>query len=108
MRNIVEDVSVLSTIPDKTLYKLLNKVLYCISDAVLDDINNDVPVSELDLGIGTLYIKHEDGEVAYKFIPSADFSKAVNSTVKNKQNLLSNTLDKALVKKFLEVYKDIC
>ncbi len=108
MRSIVEDISVLSTIPDKALYKLLDKVIYCVSDAIVEDMNNDVDVTELDMGIGTLYIKHAEGTVAYKFIPNSDFSKAVNSTIKTGQNLLSNNLDRALVKKFLDVYKDIC
>lgn len=108
MRDIIQDVSVLSTIPDKTLTKLLDKAIYCISDAVLSDINDDIDITELDIGIGILYIKHVGEAVSYKFIPSSEFSKAVNSTIKNKQNLLSNMLDKNLVKKFMEVYKDIC
>jgi hypothetical protein len=108
MRDIVKDVSVLSTVPDKTLDKLIEKGVYCISDALLEDIDTDKDVTELNIGIGTLYIKHTADTIAYKFMPSDEFANVVKSTVKNKQNLLSNVLDETLSKKFLEVYKDIC
>ena len=108
MSNIIEDISVLSTIPEKTLEKLLNKIYYCISDALVEDIANEKDITELDIGIGVLYIRHIGDQVAYKFIPSEDLEKTVNTTIIKKQNLLENVLNDSLAKKFMDVYKDLC
>lgn len=108
MRKIVSDVSTISTIPEKMLDKLIDKSFYCISDALLEDIENDKDVTELDIGIGILYIKHSADQVAYKFIPSDELQETVNSTVKTRQNSLTKNLEASLIKKFLDVYKDIC
>lgn len=108
MTNIVSDVSTLTTIPEKTLNKLITKYIYCICEAILEDVMNEKDVSELDLGFGILYIKHVGNEVKYKFVPSSDLEKAVSNTVTKKLNLLENVLNETLAKKFIEVYKDLC
>lgn len=108
MSNIIEDVSVLSTIPEKTLEKLLSKVYYCISDTLVEDIANEKDITELDIGIGVLYIRHIGEQVSYKFIPSENLEKVVNTTIIKKQNLLENVLNDSLAKKFMDVYKDLC
>lgn len=108
MRNIISDVSTLSTIPENIIEKLVDKTIYCVSDALIEDLEAENDITELDIGIGILYIKHIGNEVAYKFKPSDEFSKAVNSTIKTRQNLLTNTLESTLIIRFLNVYKDIC
>lgn len=108
MNNIVQDVSVLSTIPEKTLNKLNQKIIYAICEAILEDVQLEKDISELDLGFGILYVKHVSDEIKYKFVPSTDLEKAVYNTVTKKLNLLEDTLNETLVKKFLDVYKDLC
>lgn len=108
MVDIVKDVSTLSTIPEKTLHKLLKKFIYCICDCVAEDKLQGNEVSELYIGLGILYIRYEDNMIKYKFIPGDPLEKAVTQTVVSKQNLLENTLNESLVKKFMEVYKDLC
>lgn len=108
MNNIIKDVSILSTIPEKTIEKFFQKFIYCICEQVKEDVLDGKEISELDIGLGTLYIKYIGDEIRFKFVPSNYLETSVSNTVKNKLNLLENNLKDALVKKFVEVYKDLC
>lgn len=108
MSNILNDVSVLTSIPEKTLTKLNEKVLYSICEIIKEDVIAGKEISELDFGLFKVYVKHNEGEIKYKLIPSQATSKVIENTVNNKLNLLENTLNDVLAKKLLQVYKDIC
>ena len=108
MNNIVEDVSKLTTIPEKTLNKLNQKFIYSICEQIQEDLLEEKEISELDIGLGTLYIKYTDDQIKYKFIPNADLEKAVYNTVIKKLNLMETSLNESLAKKFIDVYKDLC
>ena len=111
MINIVNDVSILTGIPEKTLAKFFRKMVFCICEAVqesLTDENNFKDITELDIGIGKLYIKHVGKDIKYKFEPSENLEKAVKDTVEGKENLLIDFLDETLAKKFVDLYKEIC
>jgi len=108
MNNVINELSTLTSIPEKTLNKLVEKLIYVSCEDVLENVLDEKPTSELDLGFGILYIKHSEGEIKYKFIPSEAFEKAINDTVTKKLNLMEKKLSDTLSKKFIEVYKDIC
>lgn len=110
MANINSDLSNLTTIPEKTLDKLNNKILYIICQEIQENIMDENFVSEFDFyNLFKIYIKYEDsGNIRWKIIPSEKLEKAVINTVKNKLNLLEDTLNETLAKRFMEVYKDIC
>lgn len=108
MTNILNDVSVLTTIPEKTLSKLNEKVIYCINEAVAEAVADGKEITELDLGIGTLLIKNDADCPKYKFIPSEILQMTVTSTVNNKLNLLEDVLCESLKNRIINVYKDIC
>ena len=108
MSNVIKDVSTLTTIPEKTLNKLEQKFIYCICEQIQEDMLEEQEISELDIGLGTLYIKYADNQIKYKFIPNSELEKAVYNTVVKKLNLMEPTLNEALVKKFVDVYKDLC
>jgi len=109
MTNIIEDLANLTTIPSKTILKLLKKEVFCICEAVEEDVLAEEAISQLDLGIGTLYIKHDNlDDIRYKFIPNKYLEKCINDTLLNKQNLLEDVLNQSLKKKFLDAYKDLC
>lgn len=108
MSNIIEDVSKLTTIPEKTLNKLIQKVIYCICEQIQEDILEEKELSELDVGLGTIYIKYAGDEIKYKFIPNTELEKSVYNTVVKKLNLMETALNEALAKKFIDVYKDLC
>lgn len=111
MSNLIQDMSILTTIPEKTLAKFFRKMIFCICEEIKENIldeNSDKEITEVDIGIGKLYIKAVGAEVKYKFEPSEYMQKAVIATVTEKENPLANFLDKALGKKFVNLYKDIC
>lgn len=108
MSNIVEDVSILTTIPEKSLVKLENKFIYAICEQIQEDILAEKEFSELDIGLGTLYIKYVGDQIKYKFVPNQTLEKAVYTTVVKKLNLMETALNESLVKKFIDVYKDLC
>lgn len=108
MSNIVNDVSKLTTIPEKTLNKLNQKFIYSICEQIQEDILEEKEISELDIGLGTIYIKYVGDEIKYKFVPNSELEKAVYATVVKKLNLMETTLNEALAKKFIDVYKDLC
>lgn len=107
--NIINDLSVLTTIPESVILKLFKKEIFCICEAVEEDILNDKSISCLNLGIGLLCIKHDiKDQIQYKFIPGTLLEKSINNTVANKQNLLEDVLNESLAKKFIDVYKNLC
>lgn len=111
MVNIVKDLALLTTIPDKTLAKFFRKMSMCICEAVQEDAldeNNEPDVTVADIGIGKLYIKRIGSELKYKFEPSDYLSKALANTLADKENPLVNSLDASIGRKFTDLYKELC
>lgn len=110
MIDTIKDMSILTTIPEKTLRKFYRKVAFCICEGVHEGVlSDDVSISSFDIGIGTLYIKHDNAaNIKYHFEPNDILAKGVAQTVMNNENPLEPMLADALSKKFKEVYKDLC
>ena len=107
--NAVEDVSKLSTIPEKTLVKLLKKFVYSICSAVEEDVIQQNTVTSVDIGLGIIHIKHLDkNNLEYRFTPNKFLEKSLNETLKDGKNPLENVLNDSLVKKLMNTYKDLC
>lgn len=107
--NTIKDLATLTTIPEKTLHKMFKKMVYCICETLQENILEDKSITSLDVGIGTLYIKHETSEnLKYHFEPSSYLEKSLKDTILNKQNLLEDVLNESLNEKFMEVYKNLC
>ena len=106
--NVISDLTVLTTIPEKSLNKFFRKIDACICESVFEDINADVGnITEVNIGIGTLYIKH-DGELKYHFKPSEMLNTGIIDTINNNKNPLNDILTEALATKFTDLYKDLC
>ena len=107
MINIIEDISTITTIPKDALNKLTDKQVWCICEAVREGIlKNESPI-EMDIGIGTLLISDEEENVKYKFIPSPILEEAINQTILTKKSPLELKLEKNLINKILNTYKNI-
>lgn len=107
MSNLNEKLSILTTIPEKSLSKLTEKSYYVVSDIILEDIMNDKDVSEIDIGIGTIIIQHSGDSIKYKFIPSKNLDITIKSTIINKKNTLEYILEQTLKDKVTNTYKDL-
>ena len=110
MIDVVKDMSILTTIPEKTLHKFYKKMVFCICEGVQEGLlEEDVEISAFDIGIGTLYIKHDNAaNIKYHFEPSDFFNKSIMQTVAGGKNILEDTLNDALAKTFMEVNTDLC
>lgn len=105
--NVVKDLSVLSTIPEKILMKLLEKVNYVVCESIEEAIIEGDEVVSLDLGIGNLVIKLSEDGIRYKFIPSKKLEENVKDTFIYRQNLLEKTLEELVVNRVTNTYKDL-
>ncbi len=104
---IVDDISTLTTISKNSLYNLVEKSHSCICHAVYESLISGNPVTEIDIGIGTLYIKCEETEIKYKFIPSKKLEENVAYTVKNKVSPLVYEVEDSLKLRIESTYKNL-
>lgn len=107
MINIVKDTSVLTTIPEKAIKKIIDKMIYSINEAIVEARITGDDIVEMDIGLGTLFIRLEDDSIQYKFIPGEKLEETVKNSFINKQNLLEDALDTSLVNKMTNIYKDL-
>ncbi len=107
MNNVSEDVSILSTIPQDTINKLLKEVTWSICHSVEEDLLNNNTLTKIDIGLGTLLISNEEDTIKYKFIPSSTLEDSVKETILSKKSPLESILEDTLIRKILHTYKDI-
>jgi hypothetical protein len=105
--NIVKDTAVLTTIPEKALKKIIDKMVHSIGEAVVEARIGKKDILELDIGFGMLFIKLGDDSVQYKFVPGEKLEETVKNSFINKQNLLEDVLDASLINKLTNIYKDL-
>ena len=104
--NVIEELSTLTTVSQTTLHALADKVNYCICNAVESTLFNRENLAEIDLGIGTLLIQIGDDEIKYKFLPSKQLADNLVKTIYDEQNPLVFELEKSLVNKLENPYKN--
>lgn len=107
MNNLKEDLSTLTNTSETLYDKLLKNIIYIINDYIYNNIINNINLTEIDIGIGTLYIKYENDEIKYKFIPNTKFNKSIENTLINKQNLLVTALEANLSDKIKNIQKEL-
>lgn len=107
MDNLIEELSVLTTIPEDALNRLRNKAMWCIVDSFVEDKLIDKNESKVDIGIGTLVINDEEDCIYYKFIPNETLEQAIIQASIKKRSPLENNLEKGLASKIINTYKDI-
>lgn len=105
MVNMIENLSTLTTIPEKYLTKLFDKIYYVMSDAVVETALLNKEITEIDIGIGTLLISANKSEIKYKFVPNKKLEQTIKSAVINRRNILANTLESNIVDKITDTYK---
>lgn len=107
MKDLIQDISTLTTIAKYNLDNLVNKSISIISHDVEESLRDEANITSIDIGIGVLHINHEQGIIKYKFIPSKSLDNTVCETYKNKQSALALEIDKALGERINNTYKDL-
>lgn len=107
MTNLIDDLSVLCDVSDKTLRKFISKINYCIGHAVHEDECKREEITIIDLGYGELHIKHEQTSIRYKFIPSKELENTLIETVISKRSPMITKLENDLQEKIDRTYKEL-
>ena len=108
MNNLVKDISILTTIPELTLNKLINLIVDYISHQVVEAIklHNDIVV--IDIGIGVLYINiYSNDKLEFKFVPSSYLQKTIIDTYESKESSLVLNVESLLTEKIINTYKNL-
>jgi len=105
--SLANDMSTLTTIPVSILNRLFEKEELCILHKFFENEKNGEPVTYMDLGFGTVYIKHEGEELKYKFTPSKSFEKSLINIVNTKESPLITTIEDSLKERIINTYKDL-
>ena len=103
-----EDLSLLTSIPEKTLGKVLSKAIYCISNAVVESLLADEELTEIVTEIGSIWIQCKNNELKYKFVPNAKLNRELTEAVASKKSSLEDALEESVIKKFNDLYRDLC
>ena len=106
--NIIDDINKFSTISQKDLDSIIDKIILASCNAVSEDRLIRESVTNLDLGFGSLSLKNENDELYFKFKPSAKFEKALIETFNNSQDRLwISKLENTLSNTIIKAYKDL-
>lgn len=107
MNRLIDDIAVLTNISTYALEGLIEKSRCCICHSVYEDLLNRENPTEIDIGIGTLYIKCEDSDIKYKFIPSKKLEEEVAFTIRNKLSPLTMEVDATFKHRIENTYKQL-
>ena len=119
-KKLSTDLSKLSNIPEEYIDNYLkryaetgqhNKVLKTcapiIGNAVYESLLSSEEITDIDVGFGNIIIKADSKELKLKFVPSKDLEMDLKTINSGKEPELKAKLEKALVAKLIDMYKEI-
>ena len=107
MIDVINDISALTFISKLSLENLSNKTIECIAHGVQEHISSNENIIEINLDFGKLYIKLEDQNIKYKFIPSKKLENAVKYACDTKESPLILQAEKKLKERIESTYRDL-
>lgn len=103
--NIVNDLSVVTRVPNKILEQLVEKTELCIGSAIHDALKAGETATVLNIGIGTLSVDLVDMQC--KFIPSKELRAVIKKSLTDNVDPLELVLEDALVQKLINIYDEV-
>lgn len=107
MTNLLNDLSVLTTVAQSNLNGMAKISEAILCHAVVESLKDNEEYAEIDIGIGYLYIKNTDDGIKYKFVPSDHLESVLASSIKHKRSPLSLKVDEVLGRRIMNTYKDL-
>lgn len=104
---VVHGIASLTTLTRKDVSSLLSLQTKCIGDYVLKSLLADSDETVVNLEIGKLKILHTSNEIKFKFIPDAKLVEEIKSVILNKRSSIEDEIDKTLVDRITNVYKEL-
>lgn len=105
--DVKNSLSTLTTVNELAINRLFDKITWIISDAVEQAELSGEDNIELDLGFGIIKILLNDDSIKYKFIPSKLTETTIVDTIVNGKNQLTLEIEKNLVSKLSNLYKEM-
>lgn len=106
--NILDDLSILTTISKYGLTDISKLAEMCISHSILEAKLSNQESIKIILGtLGELNIVITDSEVTYTYIPSKSLEKDIISSLQSNKSRLQEALENSLTKRVISVYKDL-
>ena len=104
--NVVNDLSVLTKIPNKTLGELTHKLNLCIGSIIADAKAAGESAVIINIGIGTLSIDLIDMQC--KFVPSRELKMTIKTcTATEAVDPLELALEQALINKLINFCEEV-
>lgn len=105
--NLKTDIGVLTSISEASLTRLEDRCEDCICHSIYETLKSGEDITEIDIGLGMLYIKFVDGTIRYKFIPSEKLEEKVCNTVTSRQSPLVKRAEVRLKNSIENAYKEL-
>lgn len=105
--NIIQDVSVLTTIQKLSIDRLCSQIIKCICYDVCEARLQGINDLCLDIGIGNLFIRIDDDSVLYRFEPSYVLDDEIINSIKSGKNPVIDDIEESLLKKINMTYKEL-
>lgn len=104
---IEKKLSDLSTVPERSLERFHYFINLIHSQDIVTQIVAGKKVFELEIFEGRLYIKLDDDDLKFKFVPNEEFIKLVKNSIKEKKSELVEAVTDRLKNTLLNTYKDV-
>lgn len=106
-KKVTTDLSKLSNIPVEYLNKLFSLCAFIIGNSVYESMLSSDSVTELDFEFGKLIVKSDLKDIKMKFIPNDDLEMDLKNINQGGEPALKHKLEKAVVAKLIDMYKEI-
>ena len=103
----IKDLSVLTTIDEDSLQKLFEKYKQIIYHNIFENIKSNKEEFYIDIEFGNLYIRLENDEIKFKFVPDENFQNTIFDIVLNKKDPLTENIEKTLRNRIMDTYKEM-
>lgn len=105
--DLISDISLLTSVPYKTLKNLCDKGNECICHSVMENGVDGSVDTIVDIGIGQLTITVVEDSIFYKFKPSPTLEGMLVQTITGHNDPLVTDIEQSLVSRILNTYKDL-
>jgi hypothetical protein len=106
-RDLKNDLCAITGVSDDSANKVVRLCEDILCHCVFESITDKEQLTQVDIGIGELYIRRDGDLIKYKFIPNDEFDNKVRNTYKNGASPLIIKANKSLKLKFDRAYKEL-
>lgn len=103
--SIINDLGILTKLPNKVLETLITKINLCIGSAISEAIKEQATAITLNIGIGTLSI--ELASMQCKFVPSKELKNTIKACINSGADPLEIELEQELYDKLMSICDEV-